>query len=75
MRAELPRVTNAVVVGGGFIGLEAAAVLTRSGKNVVLLEALDRVMARVSGWPVSSFFEAEHRAHGVRQGWAWPSKR
>jgi 3-phenylpropionate/trans-cinnamate dioxygenase ferredoxin reductase component len=54
-----------VVVGGGFIGLEAAAVLTKLGCKVTLLEALDRVLARVAGEELSRFFEAEHRAHGV----------
>jgi len=65
MIAELPEVTNAVVIGGGFIGLEAAAVLAKFGKKVTLLEALDRVMARVAGPDLSSFYENEHRAHGV----------
>lgn len=63
--AELPGVTEVVVVGGGFIGLEAAAVLTKLGKKVTLLEALDRVMARVAGPELSRFYEDEHRAHGV----------
>ena len=63
--AELPRVQNAVVIGGGYIGLEAAAVLRKLGKTVVLLEALPRVLARVAGEQLSHFFEAEHRAHGV----------
>lgn len=65
MIAELPDVTNAVVIGGGFIGLEAAAVLAKFGKQVVLLEALDRVMARVAGPELSNFYQEEHRAHGV----------
>ncbi|MCW4460080.1 FAD-dependent oxidoreductase [Sphingomonas sp. BT-65] len=65
MLAELPQVTRAVVIGGGYIGLEAAAVLAKAGKQVVLLEALDRVLARVAGEALSRFFEAEHRAHGV----------
>jgi 3-phenylpropionate/trans-cinnamate dioxygenase ferredoxin reductase subunit len=65
MVAELPGVTQAVVIGGGYIGLEAAAVLAKAGKKVVLLEALDRVLARVAGEPLSRFFEGEHRAHGV----------
>jgi len=65
MGAELPGVTTVVVIGGGYIGLEAAAVLAKLGKKVVLLEALDRVLARVAGEPLSRFFEAEHRAHGV----------
>ncbi|HSX54208.1 MAG TPA: FAD-dependent oxidoreductase [Sphingomonas sp.] len=65
MMGELSDVTRAVVIGGGYIGLEAAAVLAKAGKQVVLLEALDRVLARVAGEPLSRFFEAEHRAHGV----------
>ena len=65
MTAELGSVEHAVVVGGGYIGLEAAAVLTKLGKRVTVLEALDRVLARVAGEPLSRFYEAEHRAHGV----------
>jgi 3-phenylpropionate/trans-cinnamate dioxygenase ferredoxin reductase subunit len=65
MIAELDGVSQAVVIGGGYIGLEAAAVLTRLGKRVVLLEALDRVLSRVAGAPLSRFYEAEHRAQGV----------
>jgi 3-phenylpropionate/trans-cinnamate dioxygenase ferredoxin reductase subunit len=65
MMAELGNTTRVVVIGGGYIGLEAAAVLTKLGKQVILLEALDRVLARVAGEPLSRFYEAEHRAHGV----------
>lgn len=65
MIAELPRTDRVVVIGGGYIGLEVAAVLAKLGKKVVLIEALDRVLARVAGAPLSLFFEAEHRAHGV----------
>lgn len=65
MMDELAGVEQAVVIGGGYIGLEAAAVLAKFGKRVVLLEALDRVLARVAGEPLSRFYEAEHRAHGV----------
>lgn len=54
-----------VVIGGGYIGLEAAAVLTKIGLQVTLLEALPRVLARVAGEVLSEFYEAEHRAHGV----------
>ena len=56
---------RALGVGGGYIGLEAAAVLTKAGRKVVLLEALDRVLARVAGEPLSRFYEKEHRDHGV----------
>jgi 3-phenylpropionate/trans-cinnamate dioxygenase ferredoxin reductase component len=54
-----------VVIGGGYIGLEAAAVLTKMGCRVTLLEAGPRVLARVAGPELSAFYEAEHRAHGV----------
>jgi 3-phenylpropionate/trans-cinnamate dioxygenase ferredoxin reductase component len=59
------RVGRVVVIGGGYIGLEAAAVLTKLGKPVTLFETLPRVLARVAGEALSVFFEAEHRAHGV----------
>jgi 3-phenylpropionate/trans-cinnamate dioxygenase ferredoxin reductase component len=58
-------VRNVVVIGGGYIGLEAAAVLTKLGCKVTLLEALPRVLARVAGPELSAFYEKEHRDHGV----------
>jgi 3-phenylpropionate/trans-cinnamate dioxygenase ferredoxin reductase subunit len=65
LMVELETRDNIAVVGGGYIGLEAAAVLSKFGKKVVLLEALPRVLARVAGEALSRFYEAEHRAHGV----------
>ncbi|BCA61412.1 pyridine nucleotide-disulfide oxidoreductase [Sphingomonas sp. HMP9] len=65
MLDELPMVERVVVIGGGYIGLEAAAVLTKLGKHVTVIEAQDRVLARVAGEPLSRFYEAEHRARGV----------
>jgi 3-phenylpropionate/trans-cinnamate dioxygenase ferredoxin reductase component len=65
MISELDATRSIVVIGGGYIGLEAAAVLAKLGKPVTVLEALDRVLARVAGEPLSRFYEAEHRAHGV----------
>ena len=56
---------KAVVVGGGYIGLEAAAVLRKLDCQVTLLEAQPRVLARVAGEKLSAFYQAEHRAHGV----------
>lgn len=58
-------VRNIAVIGGGYIGLEAAAVLSKLSCKVTLLEALPRVLARVAGPELSAFYEAEHRAHGV----------
>ncbi len=63
--AALPTTETVVVVGGGYIGLEAAAVLNKLGKKVTVLESLDRVLSRVAGETLSRFYEAEHRAHGV----------
>lgn len=65
MMAALDTTEQVVIVGGGYIGLESAAVLAKLGKSVTVLEALPRVLARVAGEPLSRFFEAEHRAHGV----------
>ena len=63
--AELTSDPRIVIIGGGYIGLEAAAVLAKAGRTPVLLEAVDRVLARVSAEPLSRFFESEHRRHGV----------
>lgn len=65
LMAALPQAKVATIVGGGFIGLEAAAVLREQGKDVVLIESLDRVLARVADVPISRFYEEEHRRHGV----------
>ena len=53
------------VVGGGYIGLEAAAVLRKLGCDVVLLEGGPRVLNRVAGEALSTFYEKEHRDQGV----------
>ena len=53
------------IVGGGFIGLEVAAVLVKAGLKVTVLEGLPRVLARVTVPEVSAFFEKLHRDAGV----------
>jgi 3-phenylpropionate/trans-cinnamate dioxygenase ferredoxin reductase subunit len=63
--AELPATRRVAVVGGGYVGLETAAVLRGLGKEVVLLEALGRLLARVAGPEIAHFYEGEHRARGV----------
>lgn len=65
LRAELATAQNIVIVGGGYIGLEAAAVLSKLEKSVTVVEALDRVLARVACEPISEFYQQEHRRHGV----------
>jgi 3-phenylpropionate/trans-cinnamate dioxygenase ferredoxin reductase subunit len=65
MRSELATTERVIVIGGGYIGLEVAAVLRKLHKKVILLEALDRVLARVAGEEISRFYETEHRLHGV----------
>jgi len=54
-----------VVIGGGYIGLEAAAVLRKLGCEVVLVEMLPRLLARVAGEELSNFYAEEHRRQGV----------
>lgn len=54
-----------LVVGGGYIGLEAAAVAATKGLAVTLLEAAPRILQRVAAEPTSDYFRALHRGHGV----------
>ncbi|MEO1729393.1 MAG: FAD-dependent oxidoreductase [Pseudomonadota bacterium] len=56
---------HAVVIGGGYIGLEAAAVLRKLGREVTLVEMQDRLLARVAGETLSRFYADEHRRQGV----------
>ena len=56
---------RALVVGGGYIGLEAAAVLRGLGHKVTLAELQPHLLSRVAGSELSAFYEAEHRAQGV----------
>lgn len=55
-----------VVVGGGYIGLEVAAVAVKLGLDVTLVEGADRLMPRVVGNDVAHFFEDMHRQEGVK---------
>ena len=56
---------RAAVIGGGYIGLEAAAVLRKLGCEVTIIEMQDRVLARVAGEELARFYEAEHTSQGV----------
>lgn len=66
LSGELDGIARVVVIGGGYIGLEAAAVMRKLGKQVLLLEAADRVLARVAGGDISAFYQQVHRAQGVQ---------
>ncbi|HEY4214001.1 MAG TPA: FAD-dependent oxidoreductase [Steroidobacteraceae bacterium] len=65
LRSQLADARRIAIVGAGYIGLEAAATLRKLNKEVTIVEALDRVLARVAGETLSRFYETEHRAHGV----------
>ena len=57
--------TRLAVVGGGYIGLEVAAVAVKHGLKVTVIEAADRVMVRAASPQISAFYEKIHRANGV----------
>jgi NADPH-dependent 2,4-dienoyl-CoA reductase/sulfur reductase-like enzyme len=65
MQALADGAGRAVVIGGGYIGLEAAAVLRKLGCEVTLVEMLPRLLARVAGEELSDFYAEEHRRQGV----------
>jgi 3-phenylpropionate/trans-cinnamate dioxygenase ferredoxin reductase subunit len=65
LRPALDDARRIAIVGGGYIGLEVAAVMRQEGRDAVVVEAEERVMKRVAGETVSSFFDALHRSRGV----------
>lgn len=66
MRPVVEQARRAVIVGGGYIGLEVAASCRALGLEVVVLEGGERVMGRTTSAVVSRYFEQLHRANGVR---------
>ena len=54
-----------LIVGGGYIGLEAASVAAKLGLEVTLVEMAERILQRVASPQTSDFFRALHRSHGV----------
>ncbi len=66
LRLHLQPGVRFVVVGGGYIGLEVAAVAVKHGVDVTVIETADRVMVRAASPWVSAFYEQEHRSHGVK---------
>jgi len=57
---------NLLIVGAGYIGLEVAASAVKQGLQVTVLEAMDRVLARVTSPAISEFYQGVHAAEGVR---------
>ncbi len=66
LRAEAARATSAVIIGGGYIGLEAASALATLGLAVTVVEVMDRLLARVTSPVVAEFFERRHQREGVK---------
>jgi 3-phenylpropionate/trans-cinnamate dioxygenase ferredoxin reductase subunit len=54
-----------LVIGGGYIGLEAAAVAAQKGLSVTVIEMAERILQRVACAATSDYFRALHQAHGV----------
>ena len=65
MAPRFAKGAKALIVGGGYIGLEAAAVAAKLGVDVTLVEMADRILQRVAAPETSDFFRELHRGHGV----------
>ena len=65
IRSALEKVKHAVVIGGGFIGMEVAAVLAQKGIEVTMVLGEDRIWKRLFSPEMSSFFEAYYAARSV----------
>ncbi len=65
IKSQLPKGAKLLIVGGGYIGLEVAASAVNQGIEVVVLEAMDRVLARVTSETVSTFYQNIHAEEGV----------
>jgi 3-phenylpropionate/trans-cinnamate dioxygenase ferredoxin reductase subunit len=66
LRNHLVPGSRLAVVGGGYIGLEVAAVAVKRGVDVTVIEAADRVMSRAVTPNISAFYEQYHRNAGVK---------
>ncbi len=65
MQPEFAAGRRVLIVGGGYIGLEAAAVAAKKGLEVTLVEAGERILQRVASPRTSDYFRDLHRRHGV----------
>ena len=65
IKSNLSEVQNIVIVGGGYIGLEAAAVLQKFDKKITIIENSNRILSRMAGSELSTFLEDTHRKNGI----------
>ncbi|QBY00322.1 oxidoreductase [Rhodophyticola sp. CCM32] len=65
MASEFSEGRNVLIVGGGYIGLEAAAVASSKGLKVTVVEMADRILQRVAAPETSDYFRTLHQNHGV----------
>jgi len=65
LRPALDAANRVAILGGGYIGLETAAVMRGEGREAIVLEAEDRVLKRVTAPAVAAFFDRVHRERGV----------
>ncbi|RBP51652.1 NAD(P)/FAD-dependent oxidoreductase [Arenicella xantha] len=65
IRAQVSSKSKLLIIGAGYIGLEVAASAIKLGADVTVLEAMDRVLERVTSEAVSEFYQNLHRAEGV----------
>ncbi len=66
MRSEFVAGRRVVIIGGGYIGLEAAAVASKLGLDVTVVEMAPRILQRVAAPETSDYFRALHASHGVK---------
>lgn len=66
MAPEFAEGRRVLIIGGGYIGLEAAAVAAKKGLDVTLVEMEDRILKRVAAEETSDYFRALHQSHGVK---------
>jgi 3-phenylpropionate/trans-cinnamate dioxygenase ferredoxin reductase subunit len=66
VKQRIPTIRTAVVIGGGYIGLETAASLRKAGIEVTVVEALERLLQRVAGADVAGYLKARHEGEGVQ---------
>ncbi len=65
IKAQLGKAKHAVIIGGGYIGLETAAALRKQGMDVVVLEMAERILQRVTAPELSEFYMRVHTEEGV----------